>query len=432
MLVLLQDVDERDELLKELESQVEYLRSEQERLKRSNEDELEQLNEVIEKLQQELANLDPKTAVEEEEEQKKELVADAPSREEYEEMKQKKDQATGELDALRTEHGVLLDTYRRLKDGAAALAETEHLAGAEEDLEEALREKTAGVVVLQAQVQALEQSAASRVLELEELLRRKNEEVEQLQLLLETTQRSAHDLQQTASDLEDALREKVAEALVSQATLEAFQLQREERSAETSAEELRRSADAFQLQLHPEETSAEELRRNTDAFQLQQLQREERSAETSAQERQRSTDDFQLPGFPPLDLSGARQAQPASSGKVAHLTQKLRDLEAGLSGMQKDQELQKELLSSSEEEVNQYERRLAVLMDLLSRMRTGTLRRTSEEVSRPTQTRLLSQQLLRSKDDVVPEERSEMLMNFRFLLPLQAGLSCDSLYGKHS
>uniref|UniRef100_A0A3B3IJ68 A kinase (PRKA) anchor protein 9 n=1 Tax=Oryzias latipes TaxID=8090 RepID=A0A3B3IJ68_ORYLA len=42
--------------------------------------------------------------------------------------------------------------------------------------------------------------------------------------------------------------------------------------------------------------------------------------------------------------------------------------------MQKDQELQKELLSSSEEEVDQYERRLGELMDLLSQM---TRRRTS-------------------------------------------------------
>lgn len=332
MSVILQEVDEREELLKELESQVEYLRSEQERLKRSNEEELEQLNEVIEKLQQELANIEPKTAAEEDEELKKEPGGDvwAPSEEEYDEMKQRKDHATKELDALRAQHGKLLDTYLRLKDGAEALAETENLANAEDELQDALREKTAGLLVLQAQVHALEQSAASRVEELEDLLQRRNSEVEALQLVVEQTQSWAQDLQQKVSDLEDRLREKVAEALVSQATLEAFQ------------------------QHQQEETPAEELQRSTHMLALQ------------------------LPSLPPLGFSGPHQAPQMPTGKLARLTQKLLDLEEGLGAMQMDQELQKELLSSSEEEVDQYERRLGELMDLLSQM---TRRRTSAEVS---------------------------------------------------
>uniref|UniRef100_A0A3P9HNG5 A kinase (PRKA) anchor protein 9 n=1 Tax=Oryzias latipes TaxID=8090 RepID=A0A3P9HNG5_ORYLA len=308
-----------EELLKELESQVEYLRSEQERLKRSNEEELEQLNEVIEKLQQELANIEPKTAAEEDEELKKEPGGDvwAPSEEEYDEMKQRKDHATKELDALRAQHGKLLDTYLRLKDGAEALAETENLANAEDELQDALREKTAGLLVLQAQVHALEQSAASRVEELEDLLQRRNSEVEALQLVVEQTQSWAQDLQQKVCDLEDRLREKVAEALVSQATLEAFQ------------------------QHQQEETPAEELQRSTRMLALQ------------------------MPSLPPLGFSGPHQAPQMPTGKLAHLTKKLLDLEQGLGAMQKDQELQKELLSSSEEEVDQYERRLGELMDLL-------------------------------------------------------------------
>ncbi|RVE67246.1 hypothetical protein OJAV_G00115680 [Oryzias javanicus] len=549
-----QDVDERDELLKELESQVEYLRSEQERLKRSNEDELEQLNEVIEKLQQELANLEPRTAAEEDEEQKKEPDADvrAPSREDYEEMKQKKDRATKELDALRTEHGALLDTYRRLKDGAEALAQTEHLAGAEEDLEEALREKTAGLVVLQAQVQALEQSAASRLQELEEQLRPKlwsarplwrpsscsckrrrlqgscagaqtpsscSCKRRRLQGSCAGAQtssaargdvcRGAAQERQTPSSCSCKRRRLQGSCAGAQTpsscsckrrrlqgscagaqtpssckrrrlqrscagaqtpsscsckrrrlqgscafSADAIQLQEEtsagelRRSAdaiqlqlqeETSAGELRRSADAIQLQLQ-EETTAGELRRSADAIQLQeetsagelrrsadaiQLQLQEetiagelrRSAdaiqlqlqeETIAEELRRSADAIQLPSFPLLGFSGARQALPPSSGKVAHLTQTLRDLEAGLSGIQRDQELQKELLSSSEEEVNQYERRLAVLMDLLSGMRTGTLRRTSEETSEPPPSHLLQElQEVKSEAAAATEQLQE-------------------------
>ncbi|KAI1902022.1 hypothetical protein AGOR_G00040430 [Albula goreensis] len=56
--------------------------------------------------------------------------------------------------------------------------------------------------------------------------------------------------------------------------------------------------------------------------------------------------------------------------KVVHLTEKLRELEEGLNEMQRDQELQKELLSSSEEEVVEYEKRLAMLMNLLNQMTT--------------------------------------------------------------
>uniref|UniRef100_A0A3Q1JLZ9 A kinase (PRKA) anchor protein 9 n=1 Tax=Anabas testudineus TaxID=64144 RepID=A0A3Q1JLZ9_ANATE len=307
------DIDERDELIKDLESQVECLRSEQERLKRNNEEELDQLNAVIDKLQQELANIEQKQATEEDEDTNGEPESNAwrPSKEDYDEMKQKMDLATGELDTLKTEHSKLLEIYLRLKESADAFAETENLESTESELEEALREKTAILVVMQAQVQALEQSATSRVeelglriQELHDLVGEKDSELSHCRLLVEQTQSYADGLQQKISTLEEDLREKVAAVLVSQATLEAFQLQQSK--------------------------------------------------------------------------NGLSQARQVPAGKVVHLTQKLRELEVGLSGMQKDQELQKLQLSSSEEEVQEYERRLAVLMDLLSQMKTRTLHRTVE------------------------------------------------------
>uniref|UniRef100_A0A3Q3AA44 A kinase (PRKA) anchor protein 9 n=1 Tax=Kryptolebias marmoratus TaxID=37003 RepID=A0A3Q3AA44_KRYMA len=296
-----------EEMIKDLESQVECLRSEQERLKRNKEEELEQLNDVIEKLQQELTNIEQKPAAEEEEDAKGELESCAwgPTKEEYSEMKQRMDRATKELETLRTEHSKLLDTYLRLKQSAEALAETENLYSSEGEHEDALREKTAALVVLQAEVQALEQSASSRVeelglriQELEDLVGEKDSEMNRCRLLVEQTQSCADELQRKVDNLEENLREKVAAALVSQATLEAFQL----------------------------------------------------------------------------------HAKRSPTGKVVHLTQKLRDLEVGLSGVQRDQELQKQLLSSSEEEVLEYERRLAVLMDLLSQMKGGPCQRTSSSV----------------------------------------------------
>lgn len=304
------------------------MRSEQDRLKRNSEEELDQLNAVIDRLQQELANIEQKQTTEEDEDIKGES---GPSKEEYDEMKQKMDLATKELDTLKTEHSKLLETYRRLKESAIALAETEKLESPEGELEEALREKTAGLVVMQAQVHALEQSATSRVeelshhiQELEDSINEKDSELGHCRLLLEQTQNSADVLQQRVSSLEQQLREKMAAALVSQATLEALQQQ-------------------------------------------SQRAKEDQEPRRQVEPQVYEFGDF---GIPQMDFSGLSQARQVPTTKVVHLTEKLRELEVGLSGMQKDQELQKQLLSSSEEEVLEYERRLAVLMDLLSQMKT--------------------------------------------------------------
>ncbi|KAM9386311.1 A-kinase anchor protein 9 isoform 2-T2 [Pholidichthys leucotaenia] len=347
------EMDERDELIKDLESQVECLRSEQERLKRNKEEELDQLNAVVEKLQQELANIEQKQVTEEDEDNKgmSERVFEGPSKDEYDEMKQRMDQATKELQTLKTEHSKLLETYLQLKESAEAFAETEKLEESESELEDALREKTAGLVVLQAQVQALEESASSRVeelglriQELEDLGGEKDSEIQRCHLLLEESKSYTDGLQQRISNLEENLRENVAAALVSQATLEA--LQQQQRQQSTLAEQ------DLQKPTKPQVRSNDEPH----------------------------VYDFGDFGIPQMDFSGLGQAKQIPTGKVVHLTEKLRELEVGLSGMQRDQELQKQLLSSSEEEVLEYERRLAVLMELLSQMKAGTPQRTPSSV----------------------------------------------------
>lgn len=323
---------------------MECLRSEQQRLRRNNEEELDQLNAVIEKLQQELANIEQKQATEEDEDVKGEPESSlwGPSKEEYDEMKQRMDLATKELDTLKTEHTKLLETYLRLKESAEALAETEKLESSEAEFEEALREKTAGLVVMQAQVQALEQSATSRVeelgcriRELEDMVDEKDGELRRCRLLVEQTQSKADGLQQKVSDLETNLREKVAAVLVNQATLEAFQQQQSQGSKENQDQQRHAEAHVY---------------------------------------------DFANFGIPQMDFSGIGQVRQVPTGKVVHLTQRLRELEVGLSGMQKDQELQKQLLSSSEEEVLEYEKRLSVLMELLSQMKARTHQRTPPAV----------------------------------------------------
>ncbi|XP_036086229.1 A-kinase anchor protein 9 isoform X6 [Rousettus aegyptiacus] len=56
-------IEEKNELIRSLETQIERLISDQERVKKNKEEEIEQLNEVIEKLQHELANIEQKTSV---------------------------------------------------------------------------------------------------------------------------------------------------------------------------------------------------------------------------------------------------------------------------------------------------------------------------------------------------------------------------------
>ncbi|NXJ76441.1 AKAP9 protein, partial [Trogon melanurus] len=53
-------IEEQDEHIRELEAQVECLKSDQERVKKKNDEEIEQLHDVIDKLQQDLANIDQK------------------------------------------------------------------------------------------------------------------------------------------------------------------------------------------------------------------------------------------------------------------------------------------------------------------------------------------------------------------------------------
>ncbi|KAJ3609746.1 hypothetical protein NHX12_024257 [Muraenolepis orangiensis] len=315
------DLDHQEELIRDLESQVECLRSEQERLKRNGEEELEQLNAVIDKLQQELANIEQKLPLHDDEE------------------------AEDEVEGLK-EHSEAQDGWGENKRSEARL-------------EDALRETTAGLVVVQAQVRALERSAASRVEELrshveelESTAGEKDKELARCRLLVERAQSEMETLQGEVHRLEDRLRETVASALVSQAQLGALQQPQEHKDHRQTKEG---------------ETKPPSMRSDAPL-----------------------ADDFGDFALPRLDFSsrglGGARGPAVGPGKVGHLTEKLRELEVGLSGMQKDQELQKQLLSSSEEEVLEYERRLAVLMDLLTQMksRSGAQHRSWTPTSEPS------------------------------------------------
>ncbi|KAL0962245.1 hypothetical protein UPYG_G00337570 [Umbra pygmaea] len=383
------EINAREELVRELESQVECMHSEQQRLKRNSEEEMEQLNAVIDKLQEELANIERKHSSETDEELKgqSESQVEGPSKEEYDEMKQKVDQATKELSTIKAEHGSLLERYRHLQESRLALAECEkeQSDNAAVELQEALREKTAAFVVVQAQVQALEQNATSRVKELslhiqelEACVREKDSELTNSRFLVEQAKKDADALQRKVQNLEDKLRDRVAAVLVSQAQLS-----------------------AVQHESHQSQKCKDQITKETG--------------------HQEPHTPMEIPDFgiaelsQTVELQGARKGSP---GKVVLLTEKLRQLEVGLSSIQKDQELQKQLLSSSEEEVMEYEKRLVVLMDLLNQMRTKpggrqrafTASETSSGDKEPAASEILKE-LQEARDEV--SSTKEQLSNHR-------------------
>ncbi|KAL4629820.1 A-kinase anchor protein 9 isoform X3 [Arapaima gigas] len=327
-------IEEKNELLKDLESQIECLKSEQDRLKKNNEHEIDQLNDVIEKLQQELSKIEHKTlegSVLDSEDLTGHASEVSLTKEEFDEMKQKMDQTTQELDTLKANHKSLLERYKGLQE------ETSKGNGRSllEELEEALQEKTAVAVVMQAEIQALEENASSRlanlnerVEELETCLQEKDSELNFCRLRVEQTQAEAEVLQLKISELEDKLRDKMAALLVSQAQLGAMQQQ--------SQEDTKGSHSHISEPLNSDGV-------DEDGSVIEKL-------------------------LTPVIPSKSQESKEPPVTKVAFLTEKLKELEESLCEVQKDQELQKQLLASSEEEVVEYEKRLGILMNLLNQM----------------------------------------------------------------
>ncbi|MBN3298083.1 AKAP9 protein, partial [Amia calva] len=326
-------LEQKDELLRELQAQVECLHSEQERLKHKSEEEVEQLNDVIEKLQHELSQIEhqaPKEDVPDSEDHAApqrplHTLGDRPEkgcveeagldRAELQRTELKLEQTTRELEALRADHSALAEEHQRLQE-----ERDERMA----QLEEALQERTATLLVVQAEIRAVEQSANARVAdldtrveELEVCVGEKDSELGRCRQLVEEAQAQAEALQQEVQELRDTLREKVAAALVSQAQLGALQQQTDVHSKASP----------------------------------------------------KGAVDPPSPANTRMELQGreAEEGEQAGAG-LSGLMRRLKELEADLSQAQQDQDLQRQLLLGSEEDVAEYEERLALLQDILRQM----------------------------------------------------------------
>ncbi|XP_075348912.1 A-kinase anchor protein 9 [Mycteria americana] len=252
-------IEEQNEHIKELEAQVECLKSDQERVKKKNDEEVEQLNDVIDKLQQELANIEQKvpadiaafqedadslkhtleTVLAEKEALEKQVeninVEASRTKNELEETKLKMNQLKQEISMLKKDHEGISEKYKcTLMKGGREKTE-DRSNGKTEKVEEGLCEK----IELLDQCQLRSSDGNTRVTisqmevqlqQLQACIKEKDSELcqsyNEIKDLKEQGKAERETLKKRILELEKTLVEKVAAALVSQVQLNAVQEQR--------------------------------------------------------------------------------------------------------------------------------------------------------------------------------------------------------------
>ncbi|KFP91653.1 A-kinase anchor protein 9, partial [Apaloderma vittatum] len=252
-------IEEQDEHIRELEAQVECLKSDQERVKKKNDEEIEQLHDVIDKLQQALANIDQKapadiaafqedadslkhtleTVLAEKEALQKQVekinVEASQTKNELEQTKFKMDQLKQEISILKKEHERVTEKFKCvLMKGNREKTEDRH-AGETEKVEEGLCEKVE--FLDQSQLSSSDENTRVAFSKMEVQLQQLQACIKEKDSALCQSQNEIRDLKEQGKaeremlkkrilELEKTLVEKVAAALVSQVQLNAVQEQR--------------------------------------------------------------------------------------------------------------------------------------------------------------------------------------------------------------
>ncbi|XP_015473229.1 A-kinase anchor protein 9 isoform X6 [Parus major] len=252
-------IEEQNEHIRELEAQIECLKSDQECVKKKNDEEIEQLNDVIDKLQQELAIIEQKIptdvagfqedadspkhileAVLAEkaalEKQVENINAEASqTKNELEETKLKMSQLKQEISMLKKEHEKITEKYKyALVQGDKSKPE-DRSNGKTEQMEGGLCQEVD--LPDQSQLRTLDENARVTIskmeIELQQLqacIEQKDSELcqcyNEIKDMKEESKVEKETLKKRILELEKTLMEKVAAALVSQVQLNAVQEQR--------------------------------------------------------------------------------------------------------------------------------------------------------------------------------------------------------------
>lgn len=266
-------IEEQNEYVRELEAQIEYLRSDQERLKQNKELETEQLNDVIEKLQQELANIEHKvplgfSSIQEDTDhlkhqldialaEKDALVKQVESntlevslaKNELEEAKTKMSKLKKELDTLREKHERMGERHEQvqIKSGKT---ETRAKVKVKNENPKAANKKKAKMLNSEISVSYVEENskdsfseAETKLQQLQKALKEKDSKLNQCYNQIKDLKERAHTeseaFKQKIVELEEMLEQKVAVALVSQAQLNAVLEQNKETVSEDAGKATR-------------------------------------------------------------------------------------------------------------------------------------------------------------------------------------------------
>ncbi|NXG19657.1 AKAP9 protein, partial [Grallaria varia] len=252
-------IEEQNEHIRELEAQVECLKSEQERVKKKNYEEVEQLNDVIDKLQQELAIIEQKVpadiaAFQEDadspkhmletvlaekealEKQVENINAEASrTKNELEETKLKMNQLKQEISMLRKEHERLTDNYKCAVTKGDKSQTEDRSNGKTEQVEEGLCQETELLdqSLLRASKENTRVTISNMEMQLQQLqacIKDKDSELcqsyNEIKDLKEQSKVERETLKKRILELEKIVVEKVAATLVSQVQLNAVQEQR--------------------------------------------------------------------------------------------------------------------------------------------------------------------------------------------------------------
>ncbi|KAJ7408574.1 A-kinase anchoring protein 9 [Willisornis vidua] len=252
-------IEEQNEHIRELEGQVECLKSEQERVKKKNDEEIEQLNDVIDKLQQELAIIEQKvpadiaafqedadslkhmleTVLAEKEALEKQVeninTEASRTKNELEETKLKMNQLKQEINMLTKEHERITENCKCavMKGGKSTPEDGSN--GKTEQVEEGVCQEIE--LLDQSLLRASEENARGTISKMEMQLHQlqaciKDKDTElcqsynEIKDLKEQSKAERETLKKRILELEKTLVEKVAAALVSQVQLNAVQEQR--------------------------------------------------------------------------------------------------------------------------------------------------------------------------------------------------------------
>uniref|UniRef100_A0A8C3PNE5 A-kinase anchoring protein 9 n=1 Tax=Calidris pygmaea TaxID=425635 RepID=A0A8C3PNE5_9CHAR len=250
-------IEEQNEHIRELEAQVECLKSDQERVKKKNYEEVEQLNDVIEKLQQELANIEQKVpadigAFQEDADSLKHtlemvLAEKAALEKQVEDMNVEASRTKNELEETNLKMNKLKQEISMLKkehERITAKCKCALMKGDREKTQDRSNGKTEKVdegscekIELPVQTRCRSPDENTRVTKMEVQLQQlhacvkeKDSELcqsyKEIQDLKEQGKAERETLKKKILELEKALVEKVAAALVSQVQLNAVQEQR--------------------------------------------------------------------------------------------------------------------------------------------------------------------------------------------------------------